>query len=601
MKSRIASRRDLEFQLFEVLDVEALTSRPRFSEHSRETFLSALDTAFDIADRKFAPHARAADEHEPTFDGERVTMLPEVKEALDAFAAAGFLVSARDYEVGGMQLPGTVARACHAVFEAANVGTTSYASLTMANANLIAAFGTAPQKRRYLPHLHSGRFFGTMALTEPQAGSSLADLRTLATPRPDGTYAISGTKVFISGGEHELAENIVHLVLARIPGAPAGVKGISLFIVPKIRVHDDGTLGERNDVALAGLFHKMGWRGTVSTQLAFGENGRCQGELVGEPNRGLACMFHMMNEARIGVGLAAVMLGTTSHLHALDYARERPQGRPLASRDPLSPQVPIIEHPDVRRMLLRSKAYVEGGLALCLYAARLVDEQQTGATAEDRADAGALLDLLTPVVKAWPAVFCLEASSLAIQIHGGYGYTREYPVEQLYRDNRLNAIHEGTNGIQALDLLSRRVHAGGGRSFELLGRAIARDAEAASREEALRGHAQELGRAFDRLRETTQRLAGAAVGDPELALANASAYLESFGHVVVGWMWLRQGAAACRGLARAPGPAPDFDFYQGKLAACRWFFRWELPGIAHPLGLLSALDPTCLEAKPSWL
>ena len=598
MKSRIASRRDLEFQLFEVLDAEALVSRARFSEHSRETFLSALDTALDLADRKFAPHAAAADAHEPTFDGERVTMLPAVKEALDAFAAAGFLVSARDYEVGGMQLPSTVAKACHGVFEAANVGTTSYASLTIANANLVAAFGTAEQKRRYLPHLHSGRFFGTMALTEPQAGSSLADVRTLATPQPDGTFAISGTKVFISGGEHDLAENIVHLVLARMPGAPPGVKGISLFLVPKLRVRDDGTLAERNDVALAGLFHKMGWRGTVSTHLAFGENGRCRGELVGEPNRGLACMFHMMNEARIGVGLAAVMLGTTSYLHALDYARERPQGRPLASRDPLAPQVPIVEHPDVRRMLLRSKAYVEGGLALCLYAARLVDEQQTGATAEDRSVAGALLDLLTPVVKAWPSEFCLEASSLAIQVHGGYGYTREYPVERLYRDNRLNPIHEGTNGIQALDLLSRRVLAGGGRSFELLSRAVTRDAEAAGREEALRGHAQELARALEALGATTRRLAEAIARDPDLGLANASAYLEAFGHVVVAWMWLRQGAAAARALARAEGP--DRDFYQGKLAACRWFFRWELPRSAPLLERLSALDPTCLDAKPAW-
>jgi len=598
VKSRIVSRRDLEFQLFEVLDVEALTSRPRFSEHSRATFLAALDTALDIADRKFAPHNRTADEREPTFDGAHVTLIPEVKEALDAFVAAGFLVSARDYDVGGMQLPGTVARACHAVFEAANVGTTSYASLTIANASLLAAFGTADQKRRYLPHLLSGRFFGTMALTEPQAGSSLADLRTTATPRPDGTYAISGTKVFISGGEHELAENIVHLVLARMVDAPAGVKGISLFLVPKIRVLDDGTLGERNDVALAGLFHKMGWRGTVSTHLAFGENGRCLGELVGEPHRGLACMFHMMNEARIGVGLAAVMLGTASYLHALDYARERPQGRPLRSRDPLAPQVPIIEHPDVRRMLLRSKAYVEGGLALCLHAARLVDEQQTGATAEDRADAAALLDLLTPVVKAWPAEFCLEASSLAIQVHGGYGYTREYPVEQLYRDNRLNAIHEGTNGIQGIDLLSRRVLAGGGRALELLGRAISRDVEAASGTEALRGHARDLADASGRLGQTTRRLAAAAAKDPELGLANSSAYLGAFGHVVVAWMWLRQGVAAARGLAAAQGAARDF--YEGKLAACRWFFRWELPGITHPLAMLDALDPTCLEAKPSW-
>ncbi len=596
MKSLIGSRRDLEFQLFEVLDVEALLTRPRFSEHSRETFLSAIDTALDVADRTFAPHNRAADEHEPVFEDCRVRILPEVKEALRAFVAAGFLVSSRDYEVGGMQLPTAVARTCHSAFEAANIGTTSYASLTIANTSLVAAFGTPDQKRRYLPHLYSGRFFGTMALTEPQAGSSLADLRTTAAPRSDGTYAISGTKIFISAGEHDLAENIVHLVLARMPGAPPGVKGISLFVVPKIRVREDGSLGEPNDVALAGIFHKMGWRGTVSTHLAFGENARCLGELVGEPNRGLACMSHMMNEARIGVGLAGVSIGTASYLHALAYARERPQGRPLAGKDPLAPQIAIVEHPDVRRMLLRSKAYVEGGLALCLYAARLVDEQQTGESAEARGDAAALLDLLTPVVKAWPAQFCLEASSLAIQIHGGYGYTREYPVEQLYRDNRLNAIHEGTNGIQAIDLLSRRVLAGGGRSLELLGRAVAGDAEAAAAHEPLRGFAQELGAAFDRLRATTLRLTEGTARDPELGLANASAYLEAFGHVVVAWMWLRQGAAAHRGLARAEGTARDF--YEGKLAACRWFFRWELPAIEHPLSMLAALDPTCLEVKP---
>jgi alkylation response protein AidB-like acyl-CoA dehydrogenase len=598
VKSKIVSRRDLDFQLFEVLDVEALTARPRFAEHSRETFRAAIDTALDIADARFAPHNRAADEQEPTFDGSRVATLPAVKAALDAYLAAGFLVAARDAEVGGMQLPGTVARACHAVFEAANVATTSYLSLTSANASLIAAFGSPSQKRRFLPHLLSGRFFGTMALTEPQAGSSLADLRTLATPRPDGTFSITGTKTFISAGDHDLAENIVHLVLARISGAPPGVKGISLLLVPKIRVGEDGALGEPNDVTLAGLFHKMGWRGTSSTQLAFGESGGCVGELVGEPHRGLACMFHMMNEARIGVGLAAAMIGTTSYLHALAYARERPQGRPPRDRDPRSPQVPIIEHADVRRMLLASKAYVEGALALCLYAARLVDEQATGETVEARDDAAALLDLLTPIAKAWPAQYCLEASSLAIQVHGGYGYTREYPVEQLYRDNRLNPIHEGTHGIQALDLLGRRAVAGGGRAMDLLGRAIERDAGSASATEPLRPLADRLRAAFERIRATTRRLATAAARDPDLGLANATAYLDAFGQVVVAWMWIRQAGAAARGLGAAQGA--DRDFYEGKLAACRWFFRWELPRIDHPLALLDALDPTVLETRPAW-
>jgi alkylation response protein AidB-like acyl-CoA dehydrogenase len=598
VKSRIVSRRDLQFQLFEVLDAASLTSRPRFSEHSRETFEAALDTALDIAAEKFAPHNRKADEEEPKLEGDRVRLIPEVKEALDAYLAAGFLSAVRDYDEGGMQLPVTLAQACRAVFAAANVSTIAYASLTLGNANLLSAFGSPAQKRRYLGHLLSGRFFGTMALTEPQAGSSLADITTRATPRPDGTYSIFGTKTFISAGDHDLAENIVHLVLAKIPGGPPGVKGISLFIVPKYLVNDDGTLGRRNDVALAGLFHKMGYRGTTSTQLGFGEHGECVGELVGEPHRGLAQMFHMMNEARIGVGLGSVMVGYTSYLHALDYARERTQGRPMKSRDPRSPPVPIVEHPDVRRMLLASKSYVEGGLALCMYAARLVDDQNTAEDAEARRESRALLDLLTPVVKSWPAQYCVEASSLAIQVHGGYGYTREYPVEQFYRDNRLNPIHEGTSGIQALDLLGRRATSDGGKTLELLGRTMARDVAAAREIEALRGHGAELQLSWDALASVTRRLAAATAQDAELGLANASVYLEAFGHVVVAWMWLRQGIAAARALGGA-NPA-DADFYAGKLSACRYFFGWELPKTAPQLALLERLDATCLDMQPAW-
>src|SRR5438445_10144370 len=553
MGSRIVSRRDLEFQLFEVLDLESLRKRPRFSQHSRETMLAAIDTALAIAEEKFAPHNRKADEHEPTFDGQRVHLIPEVKEALDAYIAAGFLAAGEDFERGGMQLPATVSRACHAIFAAANVATTAYVSLTIGNAALIAAFGSPEQKKRYLAHLLSGRFFGTMALTEPHAGSSLGDILTTATPNPDGTYSLRGTKTFISGGDHDLSENIVHLVLARIPGSPPGVKGISLFIVPKYRVEPDGSRGVPNDVTLAGLFHKIGYRGTTSTQLSFGEKGECRGDLVGEPNQGLAYMFHMMNGARIGVVRGAVMIGYTTYLHALDYARERPQGRPLASRDPRVPQVPIVQHPDVRRMLLASKSYVEGGLALCLYAAFLEDELDTSESVEERREAELLLSLLTPVAKAWPSQWCLAASDLAIQVHGGYGYTREYPVEQFYRDNRLNPIHEGTNGIQAIDLLGRKAIGSGGRGIELLVRAMRADIEAAARTETLRAFGVELGDAMQRLVATTRRLAEAAGRDVERGLANASVYLEAFGHVVVAWMWLRQALASARLLGHGSG------------------------------------------------
>jgi alkylation response protein AidB-like acyl-CoA dehydrogenase len=561
--------------------------------------LAAIDTALAIAEEKFAPHNRKADEHEPTFDGTRVHLIPEVKEALDAYVAAGFLAAGEDFENGGMQLPTTVSRACQAIFAGANVATTAYVSLTIGNAALLAAFGSAEQKERYLKHLLSGRFFGTMALTEPHAGSSLADILTTATPDADGSYSLRGTKIFISGGDHDLSENIVHLVLARIPGSPAGVKGISLFIVPKYRVERDGSVGPSNDVTLAGLFHKMGYRGTTSTQLSFGEKGDCRGELVGQPNQGLAYMFHMMNGARIAVGLGAVMIGYTSYLHALDYARERPQGRPLAAKDPRAPQIPIVQHADVRRMLLAAKSYVEGGLAMCLYAARLDDELDTAESPEARREAEALLSLLTPVVKAWPSRYCVEASDLAIQVYGGYGYTREYPVEQLYRDNRLNPIHEGTNGIQALDLLGRKAFADGGRALELLVRAMRLDLDAAAGADSLRAYAAELGEATQRLVATTRRLAEVAARDVERALANASVYLDAFGHVVVAWMWLRQALASSRALASA-APA-DADFHRGKLAACRYFFRWELPRIGPQLALLDSLDSTCLETQPAWL
>src|SRR5207248_2085301 len=381
--------------------------------------------------------------------------------------------------------------------------------------------------------------------------------------------------------------------------SPPGVKGISLFIVPKYRVNDDGSLGPRNDVTLTGLFHKMGYRGTVSTQLSFGEKDECRGELVGQANQGLTYMFHMMNGARIGVGLGAVMIGYTSYLHALDYARERPQGRPLSAKDPRSPQAPIVQHADVRRMLLAAKSYVEGGLALCLYAARLDDELDTAASPDARRDAELLLSLLTPVVKAWPSQYCLQASDLAIQVYGGYGYTREYPVEQFYRDNRLNPIHEGTNGIQALDLLGRKALGSGGKALELLVRTMHADVERAAGAPGLQDYGAELMDAAERLVATTRRLAEAAKRDVEHGLANASVYLDAFGHVVVAWMWLRQAAAAARALEK--GIAADGDFYRGKLAACRYFFRWELPRIGPQLALLDSLDSTCLETQPDWL
>jgi butyryl-CoA dehydrogenase len=601
MTPRLINLRDLQFVLYELLEVEALTSRARYADHSRETFDAAVNTALKIATEQFATHNRQADEHEPHFDGHSVRMIPEVKAALDAFRGAGFMAAAKDYALGGMQLPVTVAQACLALFNAANVSTAAYPFLSIANANLIEAFGSEDQKRRYLRPLLEGRFTGTMALTEPQAGSSLSDIKTTAIPAGDGRYLVSGNKIFISAGDHELSENIVHLVLARIRGAPPGVKGISLFIVPKYLVNGDATLGPRNDVVTTGLIHKMGYRGTTSTMLNFGEQGGCIGELVGEPHQGLAYMFHMMNEARIGVGLGAVMLGYSGYLHALAYARERLQGRSPAAKDPLKPQVRIMEHADVRRMLLAQKAYVEGGLALCLYAARLVDDLYTGESERSRREAALLLDILTPIVKSWPSQHCLEANSLAIQVHGGYGYTREYPLEQLYRDNRLNAIHEGTHGIQALDLLGRKAGMRDGAALQLLMREIDRTVREGRGCESpeLRRYAEELAAAVHGLMQTTRNLLCAAdKAEADLALANAALYLEMAGHIVVGWIWLRQALAAVVRLPHAQGT--EADFYQGKLQACSYFFRWELPKTRHQNELLDSMDRTCYEMQPGW-
>ncbi|HZR02256.1 MAG TPA: acyl-CoA dehydrogenase [Burkholderiales bacterium] len=601
MHDKLINRRDLAFILYQLLDAERLTERPRYADHSRETFDAALDVAHRIAAEHFATHNRKADLNEPTFDGQRVQVIPEVKRALDVFCRAGLIAAQKDYEHGGMQLPATIAQAGLAMFNAANVSTAAYPFITIANANLIEAFGSDDQKARYLPHLLSGRFFGTMCLSEPQAGSSLSDIRTRAEPQADGSYRIIGNKMWISGGEHELSENIVHLVLAKIPGGPPGVKGISLFIVPKFLVHADGSPGRRNDIAVAGLNHKMGYRGTTNCVLNFGEHGGAVGELVGEPHKGLSYMFQMMNEARIGIGLGATMLGYSGYLHSLAYARERLQGRPPAGKDATQPQIRLIEHADIRRMLLAQKAYVEGGLALCLYAARLFDDQQTGPSEQIRREAHLLLEILTPIVKSWPSQWCLEANSLAIQVLGGYGYTREYPLEQLYRDNRLNPIHEGTHGIQALDLLGRKAGMQDGAALQLLLRELHLTVREAGRCDSpqLRRYGEALAASMHQLIETTRNLLCAAGnGELELSLANASLYLEASGHVVVAALWLRQALVAVAALRQADGG--DRDFYQGKLQACAFFFGWELPKTKHQLELLNNLDRTCYEMQDSW-
>ncbi len=599
MSESLLSSRNLAFELYEVLDAEALIRRERFAEHSRETFDAAIGTARTIAEKYFAPHNRKADENEPRYENGTAVLIPEVKPAVDAFLEAGFLNAARDFEAGGMQLPTLLSQACFAHFQAANAGTTAYPFLTMGAANLIESFGSDEQKQRFLQPMIEGRFFGTMALTEPHAGSSLSDIRTRAEPAADGSYRLRGNKIFISGGDHNLSENIVHMVLAKLPDAPGGVKGISLFIVPKFLVNDDGSLGKRNDVLLAGLFHKMGWKGTTSTALNFGDNGECVGYLVGKPHHGLSYMFQMMNEARIGVGMGAVMLGYAGYLYSLDYARDRPQGRLPDNKSPDSAPVSIIQHTDVRRMLLTQKAYVEGAFDLGLYAARLFDDAQTGETEQIRLQAHELLDLLTPIVKSWPSEFCLKANELAIQILGGHGYTREYPVEQHYRDNRLNPIHEGTHGIQSLDLLGRKLAQNGGAGLKQLVRLIADTTQRASAHSQLDHLRQPLEQLVTALQGVTVGLlTDLAQGKVNVALANSALYLKAFGHTVIGWRWLEQAIRAEEGLSR--GNAADLDFYKGKLQAARYFLTWEVPACHHELAILQARDDVCLSMQNEW-
>ena len=609
-------RPTVDFLLYEWLHAEKLQERERFADHSRETFDAVIDTCERIAREKYAPFNRTVDTQEPHFDGEKVTLPQCTHDANKAYAESGMLSAAQDYDIGGMQLPYTVEAAANSFFAVASISMGS-GLLTVGNANLLMVHGTEAQQKVFALNEFSGRFSGTMCLSEPQAGSSLSDVATRAVPDGDGfesdplgpRYRLKGNKMWISAGEHELTENIIHLVLAKIPGPDGklvpGTKGISLFIVPKKLVDTDGNLtGVRNDVALAGLNHKLGWRGTTNTLLNFGEGkypvdgeAGAVGYLVGQAGKGLHCMFHMMNEARIGIGMAATMLGLAGYYASLDYAKNRPQGRPVQGpkdasavvaavvKDVAQPQVRIIEHADVKRMLLAQKSYGEGALALNLFCARLVDEQATGDSAAAD-EARLLLEVLTPIAKSWPSEWCLEANSLAIQIHGGYGYTRDFPVEQYWRDNRLNMIHEGTHGIQAMDLLGRKVLMEGGRGLQLLAGRINATIERAIQVPSLAAHANALGSALQQIGAATK--AAWATGQPADALANAVPYMQAFGHTVLAWVWLDVALATLQADAALAQPASV-----GRMGSMQFFFHYELPKIGAWLQVVSARDATC--------
>ncbi|MBK7501714.1 MAG: acyl-CoA dehydrogenase [Polaromonas sp.] len=603
-------RQTIDHLLYHWLGVETLNQRERFSDHSRETFDAVLDTCERIAREKYAPFNRIVDTQEPHFDGEKVILPQATHDAHAAYVESGMLSAAQDYALNGMQLPYVVEAAANAFFACASVSIGSH-MLTAGNAGLLLVHGTDKQKEVFANNEFSGRWAGTMCLSEPQAGSSLSDITTRATPDIDTDtistfgdwqndalgprYRLKGNKMWISSGDHELTENIVHLVLAKIPDETGklipGTRGISLFIVPKKMVDTNAQLtGERNDVALAGLNHKLGWRGTTNTLLNFGEGkfkpggqSGAVGYLVGKPGEGLRCMFHMMNKARIGVGTAATMLGLAGYYASLDYAQNRPQGRLLGAggKDAAQPQVRIIEHADVKRMLLAQKSYCEGALALELYCARLVDEEMTGDVANAE-EARLLLEVLMPIAKSWPSEWCLEANSLAIQIHGGYGYTRDFPVEQYWRDNRLNMIHEGTHGIQAADLLGRKVLMEGGKAWQLLRARMQASSKKAAQHDSLKTFAIELDQAIDAVQKATH--AAWANGNPQEALANAVPYMQAFGHVVLAWIWLD---IATNNIAIKAINTP----------ATAYFYHYELPRIGAWLKVVQERDMTCAQMR----
>jgi butyryl-CoA dehydrogenase len=594
--------RDVEMILDELLDLTALHV-PYFADHDRETYQLVLESARALARDALFPAYRTLDEAPPVLADGKVTVHPALHALFARLVELGFAAAPRPHEVGGAQLPLVVCSLAASYLMAANLSVYGYIGLTQGAAHLLEAFGTAELRETYMAPLYRGEWTGTMALTEPQAGSSLADITTTATPAGDH-FKIRGAKIFISAGDHDLTDNIVHMTLARIEGAPPGMKGVSLFCVPKRRV-EAGKLVD-NDVNVTGLVHKIGWRGLPSILLAYGERGDCRGWLVGEPHQGIRYMFQMMNEARIMVGLNGVATASVAYHEALAYARERKQGRPLGAKD--GPPVAIVEHADVRRMLLRQKAIVEGGLVLVARVSLYSDLAQHAG--DDNAQL--LLDLLTPIVKSFPAERGFEANALAIQIHGGYGYSSEYLPEAWLRDQKLNSIHEGTTGIQAADLLGRRAVAKGGAALVALGREIEKACERA-REANVIADRHAAGHSTDRVDpdwiaalEHAVRSVGVLTG--ELAtradLTHATDYLELFSIVVIAWQWLELAAVATEALASTlprGNATRDPGYYRAKLHAAKYWIHTELPRVAHLATLCRTAEDSYAALDPTWL
>ncbi|NLO21255.1 MAG: acyl-CoA dehydrogenase [Syntrophomonadaceae bacterium] len=569
---KVVSRRNIKFLLYEVFGVEDLTKYEYFEDHSQETFDMIIDTAYKLGMDFMYPVFQEMDANPPEYVDGIVKTHPIVKTTMRDFGRDGWINAPMAYEYGGQQIPQVIQNVIQFIFTASNYSLGAYVSLTRGAADLIVHHGSQEQKDLYLEKMFAGEWQGTMALTEPDAGSSLSDIKTSAEDTGEGYYKIKGQKIFISAGDTDAVDNTIHMMLGRIKGAPAGVKGISLFIVPKYRIKDNGDL-EYNDVFCAGIEHKLGYKGSPICQLSMGDEGDCRGYLVGEANKGLAYMFQMMNEKRIGVGIGATGKATAAYYAALEYANQRLQGRPLNEKDPNSPQIPIIKHADVKRMLLFQRAICEGALSLALQNAKYRDLVKVG---EDAEKFDLISDLMIPVVKTYPSEMGILTTSTAIQCLGGYGFCRDFPVEQYYRDIRIDTLHEGTTGVQGQDLLGRKVTMKGGKAYQLAMEEVRKTIEEAASIDELKAYAAQLKDAQQVFSDVTDYLlAIKETGDKEKFQADASVYLEMAGVLFIGWQWLLQAVVAIKALPTAIDV--DKNFYQGKLMTCQYFFKYEMP------------------------
>lgn len=588
------SKDNLRFLLHHVHRIDELCQLPYFQNHTLDNFDMILEAADSLATNHLRPVLIEMDRQQPKVIDGRIKVHPQMRAIMKMYGDGGWINMSADEKFGGQRVPFTISQIAAFIFAAANYSSMAYPGLTTGAAHLIESFGSDFLQQTYIPKMYSGEWQGTMALTEPEAGSSLSDVKTSAREAGDGTYRIKGQKIFISCGDHDACDNIIHLMLARIEGAPAGTKGISLFVVPQKRINADGSL-TWNDVNTAGMFHKMGYHGAPIAHLMMGEKDDCHAWLVGEAHKGLSYMFQMMNEARISVGLQATAISSAAYYHALEYCKVRRQGRHLSSKNPELLQVPIIEHADIKRLLLFQKSVTEGSLSLIIEAMLMLDKAHA-LTGEEKEQNLLMLELLTPVTKSYPAEMSILTTSAALQCFGGYGFTKDFMAELFYRETRIHTLHEGTTAIHGMDLLGRKVTMKNGMATMLLMQRILSDIQEADKYESLKEHASNLQKRLMKMQSTTAHLIETAqIEGAEVFLADATLYLELFGILVVAWQWLKQGVT----LENLKTSEYDAEFIQSKKNAIEYYYEYELPKADYLVKRLMSNKAVTIHSKPS--